>query len=80
MPMRKREQMPDLYCSQCRGSEYDTPHGVKVLRCKSIKGHALMEPSSKEAMTCEKFVAEGPRAASVRAKIERMKRISASGN
>ena len=72
--MRKREKMPELYCSQCKGSEYDTPRGEKVLRCKLVKGHPLMEVSSKEAMTCGAFVPEGPIAANVRAKIERMQR------
>ena len=72
--MSKKEKMPDLYCSQCRGSEYDTPHGVKILRCKLVKGHPLMDSGSKEAMTCEKFVAEGPKAAGIRARIERMRR------
>lgn len=72
--MRKREKVPDLYCSQCRGSEYDTPRGRKVLRCKLVKGHPLMEVSAKEAMTCGAFVPEGPKAASIRAKIERMQR------
>ena len=80
MIMSRKEKLPDLYCSQCRGSEYDTPRGVKILRCKFVKGHPLMGVSSKEAMTCGAFVAEGPRAASIRARIERMRRGAAPGN
>ena len=72
--MRKREKVPDLYCSQCRGSEYDVPRGRKILRCKLVKGHPLMEVDSKEAMTCGAFEPEGPIAAGIRERIMRKKR------
>ena len=74
--MRKREMVPDLYCSQCRGSEYDVPRGKKILRCKYVKGHPLMEVSTKEAMTCEAFVPEGPIAAGIRERIVRRRKAS----